>query len=444
MKSPVNPVFICLALLLASCQTTPTIQPTEPPGPSSTPKSAITSSATPDPRAKYEGECVFCFVGGSNKFEPVWDAAAKGFTYHSDDPREIITLDENFRVNKGENITFENKIVLIKPTRRKDIEIFGTLTIRNSYLIWQQTEYQQSRLRVKRGGSLVITDSFSFQGNQYWVNWEFEDGSTIQYDHFIGDPWTSIRGSVNYTAANLSTVKVTFFNDVHDSTVKILNAHHVWFELYPGEGIRSITFPAKRQWANWSINDLWPNTTIEVTDSYIYERDISIGNNTHITVQDVPSGFSLGWSVNKDSSGYVNCELKNLGEPGNDQGVFYEDTTWDLPCNNSSLTVKNSLLQTAWPVTSGYVHLKVYNSNLADTRNYGGNATMEIYNSSIGIVAAYNGGLVYVENSTIKDAIEIKDPHSFIYGYGVTGGFETLESDGGIYTELDQAGPPWK
>lgn len=450
-------LLICSAVLLASCQSSSLVQPTttnipNTSSPSSTSSSTATKTPspirtitpTPNPLAKYGGDCVFCFLNGQNKLEPIWDASVQGFTYRNDDPREKITIDENFKVNPDENFTFENKIILIKPTRRKDIEVFGTLTIKDSLLIWQQTEYQQTELRVKRGGTLIIENSYSFWGNQYWVNWTYEDGSTVKLDHFIGDPWTSIDGSVNYNASNYSTVKLTLFENLHDTTVHISDAHHVWFELFPPEGNYTISLPEKHQWANWEISDLWANTTIDIENSYIYERDVSISNNTHVTVQDTPSGFSLGWAISKESPGYVNCELENLGEPGNVEGIFYENKTWDLPCNNSSLTVVNSLLQRAWPVTWGYVHLKVSNSFLVDTRNYGAPATMEIYDSTIDIAAAYQGGKIYIENSPVKEAIEVKDSYSVIYGFGVSGGYELLETDGGTYIELDEIGSPWK
>jgi hypothetical protein len=398
---------------------------------------------TPDPRAKYEGDCVFCFLGNADPREPVWDSEVQGHTYHPDDPREIVVIDESLHIAAGQSVTFENQIVLIRPTQRKDIEVYGTLTIKDSLLIWQQTEYQQTRLRIMDGGKLIVENSFSFWGNQYWVNWEFEDGSTIYFDHFIGDPWCSISGSVDYTAVNLSTVKLTLGNDIHDATVHVSDAHHVWLEVFPPAGTHTIVFPDKREWADWHISDLWPNTDVGVHNSYIYERDISLSNDTHVTVQDTPSGFSMGWAISKEEPGYVDCELSGLGEPGNPDGVFYTDTTWDLPCNNSSLTIKDSLLQRAWPVTWGWVRLKVYDSFLVDVRNYGEPATMELYDSTIDIVAAYRGGRVYVEHSRIREAVEVKDPESIIYGFDVSGDFEILESDGGRYLELDGPGPPW-
>jgi len=439
-------VLIGLAALVLSCQPVNIAEPTntslpDPPTSTALPIPTQTESTL---LANYEGDCVFCFLKGENVHEPLWDPAIQGFKYREDDPREKVTIDETFKVAAGESVTFENKIVLVRPGQRKDIEVFGILTIKNSLLIWEQTEYQQTRLRVKKGGTLIIEDSYSFQGNPYWVNWEFESGSTVRFDHFVGDPWTSIRGAVKYTAINYSTVKMTLFNNIHNSTVEIADAHHIWFEVFPPEGTYTITFPANRQWSDWDLSDLWPYTTVRVTDSYIYERDISVGNNTHITIKDTPSGFSLGWSISKTNPEFVECELKGLGEPGNPAGVFYENTTWDLPCNNSSLTVVNSLLHEAWPVVRGYVHLKIYDSNLADPRNYEAPATMEIYRSSVGIIGAYNGGQVYLEDSPVQDAIEVKDPQSVIYGFGVSGPYELFESDGGTYMELEQPGPPWE
>ena len=419
---------------------TPSPTPTRTPSPTPT----HTPSPTPDPLARYEGECVFCFLDGRNPLEPVWDESTRGFTYQEGDPRKIVIIDESFHVPADESFVFDDKIILIRPTQRRDIEVYGTLTIRDSLMIWQQTEHQQTRLLIKYGGTLIIQDSFSFWGNQYWVNWDFEDGSTIHFDHFIGDPWCYMEGSVEYTAINLSTVKLTIGYDTHDTSVQISDAHHVWLELYPPEGTYTVTLPEKQEWADWNVPGFWPDTSVEVEHSYIYDRDIGVSNNTHITIQDTPSGFSLAWSIGKGTPEYVDCELRNLGEPGNASGVFYENRTWKLPCNNSSLTVENSLLQRAWPVTWGWVHLKVSDSFLVDIRNYGAPSTIEIHDSTIDIVAAYSGGRVYVENSPIRIAIEVKDPNSVIYGYGITGAYELLESDGGTYVELEVPGPPWQ
>lgn len=401
-----------------------------------------------NPLSKYEGDCVFCFVDGSDPSMPVWNDALQGFQPQPSDARKQTVLDENFSVPVGQTVTFENQILFIRPHQRRDIQVYGTLVIKNSLLIWEQTEHWQTRLQIKNGGKLSIENSYSFSGNQFWVNWVFEDGSTISFDHFIGDPWTSLWGTVNYTAINFSTVSLTIFGNVKNTSFKVSNAHHIWLELYPPAGNYVTTLPVKRQWADWTISDIWPGTVIAITNSYIYERDISIETDVHVTIKDTPSGFSLGWSISKDTPGYVDCELKGLGDPEKDQGVFYEEVTWDLPCNNSSLTVKNSLLQRAWPVTYGYIHLKVYNSNLVDPRNYGAPATYEIYNSTIDHVAAYNGGLVYVENSKIRFDVEVNGSNSIVYGYGISArnpgtNFAIMKESGGMYIELKSPRVPW-
>jgi hypothetical protein len=221
-------------------------------------------------------------------------------------------------------------------------------------------------------------------------------------------------------------VRLTIFSQTRDTRVQISEAHEVWFEIFPPEGTYTFTLPAKHEWADWTISDLWPNTTIEVHDSHIYERDISLNPNTHVTVQDTPSGFGLGWMIYKNSPGYVTCVLRDVGEPGSgtegkSDGKYYEEMTWDLPCVNSSLTVKNASLLKVWPGVWGHVHLKVFNSNLADTECGSSKCTLEIYGSTISEVYAEGGGRVYVEDSKISHYIDVRDKGSVIYGYGVTG-----------------------
>jgi hypothetical protein len=400
------------------------------------------------PLSKYEGDCIFCFVDGSDPSMPVWNDKLQGYEPQSGDTREQIVLVENFSVPAGQTVTFENKIIFIKPHQRRDIQVYGTLVINNSLLIWEQTEHQQTELRIKNGGKLSIENSYSFSGNQFWVNWDFEDGSTIYFDHFVGDPWTSLWGTVNYTAVHFSTVHVTIFGNVKNTSFKVSDAHSLYLELYPPAGNYVMTLPARHQWADWTIPDVWPGTDISVTHSYIYESDMSIDNDVHVTIIDTPSGFGLGWSISKDTPGYVDCELKGLGDPEKDEGVFYEDATWDLPCNNSSLTIKNSLLLRAWPVTYGYIHLKVYNSNLVDPRNYSAPATYEIYDSTIDHLAAYAGGLIYVENSKIRYDVEVNGSNSIVYSYGITArdpgtNIAIMQESGGKYIELKSPGVPW-
>lgn len=390
---------------------------------------------------QYQGDCAFCFLIGDPR-APVWSAERQGYIPSAQDTREQIVLDENFSVPAGEEVVFKNQIVWIRPQQRKDIDIYGKLIIQNSILLWDQTQHQQTRLNIQSGAELRIEDSFAFGANHYWLAWAYEDGSTVYLDHFVGNAWTTIHGSVNYTAINYSTVKLTLFDDTDDTDVYISNAHHVWLEMYPPAGDYEMTLPEKRRWADWNVTGIWPGTEVRVFDSYIYDRDISLSDDTHITVSDTPSGFGLGWAIHKDTPGFVDCELSSLGDPNVDTGVFYQDMVWDLPCINSSLTIRDSLLQRAWPIVWGNVHLRITDSNLVDPRNYGGPATIEISDSSIDHVASYAGGVIYLENVRIRYDIEVKGADSVVYGYQVAQRYddwnmEIIQVEGGAYIELE-------
>jgi hypothetical protein len=406
-----------------------------------TPDGQIVDSS---PLAKYEGPDDLAFLGEEGPLAPIPNPATAGYTYRPGDAKPIVTWDENYQVPAGANVTFDNKIIIVQPKERKDIHVFGTLTITNSLLIWQEPDDGYSWLRIEKGGVLIIKDSYSFRGGHDVASWDYEDGSTVKLDHFVGDAWTTIRGSVNYSAINYSTVDLTLLDVTHDAKVQVSNAHSVWFEIMPPAGTYTFTLPVKRQWADWTISNLWPKTTVEVHDSYIYERDIDLIPNSHVTVQDTPSGFGSGWSIYKDGPPYVTCELRNVGQPGtgNEEPKYYADVTWNLPCINSSLTLKNSGFERMWPHTWGFVHLKVYNSNLADTGS-ASNSTEEVYNSSIENISCYAGGHVYVENAQVPDFIDVTDAGSVVYGYGVTGTYQLLQSNGGAYVTLDKPGPPW-
>jgi hypothetical protein len=101
----------------------------------------------------------------------------------------------------------------------------------------------------------------------------------------------------------------------------------------------------------------------------------------------------------------------------------------------------------AFPFTNGNVHLRVYTSYLVDTRNYGGGATYEVYNSSIGLLSATAGGRMYVENSTLQQDIQVNGSGSTIYTYGLrtTSGSAPVvyQESGGKYVVLTLPGPPW-
>lgn len=445
------------SLLFASCTPVSTPVPFIPVTQTLSPTSTLTltptntrtpkPTLTPDPLAKYEGDCRFCFIDGSDPSMPVWNNGSQGYVPQQNDQREQIILDENFRVLAGQENTFENKIIWVRPKGTGEISIYGTLIIKDSLVLWDQTRFVQTELRVENGGILNIENSYVFSTNQFWVYWSFLDGSTIYLDHLIGQSNISIHGSVNYTATNYSTVHLSIFEDVHDTIVDVQDAHNVTLQIIPPTGEHQISFPPKGQWSNWEFSDMWPNTIVRIDHSYIYERDFSINNNTHITVHDVMDGFNIGWPIHKDNPGFITCEIRDLGDPKIDQGVYYEDMTWSLPCNNSSLRIINSVLQKAWPNAWGYVNLKVYDSNLATYTNWGSPTTIEIYDSTIDYVFAYGGGKVYIENSKIRYSIEVSGSGSQVHGYNIVKRDPTMyqiyELDGGKYLDVESPGPSW-
>jgi hypothetical protein len=404
--------------------------------------------APPTDRARYEGDCAFCWIDGSEPDMPIWSEEAAGWRPQSGDTRETVVLDETFFVRSGRSEAFRNRIVRIRPTAREDIVIYGTLRFEGCLILWDQTEHQQTRLRVKNGGRLEIVNSYSFSANGFWVNWEFEPGSTIRLDRFVGDAWTSVWAAVDYEAVNFSTVKMSIQNQTSGSNLRIRDAHHLWLEIIPPVGRRvDVALPPKRRWSDWPIGGIWPGTTIEIVDSYIYQRDISLSPGTHVTVRDTPDGFSFGWAVYRNEPGFVTCELDGLGDPTNDRGALYEHRTWSLPPMDASLTVIDSRVERAWPTAWGNVHLIVRDSNLADPRVWDGPATMEIYDSVVDHAAAYRGGRIYLENCEVRYDIEVKSRDAVVYAHNLRpspyGPIDILELDGGRYVELDEPGLPW-
>ena len=412
------------------------------------------ATVTVEPRSRYDLvlDNQWSFItGGSDSRMPVWDAARQGFVPAAGDTREQIVIDETFSVPAGEEVTWENKIVWVRPHARQNIAVLGTLTIRRSLVLWDQTEHQQTRLAVKAGGTLRIEGSYAFQSNAYQLNWEYEDGATVFLDHFQGDPWTSAHGDVDYTSVNGSTVRMSIFSTVNSASINIDDAHQVWLELLVPSGSHQLSLPRRYRWQSENLESVWPGTIVSVDNSFIFRNDVALDNDTQATIVGATDGVGVGWSFHHQGSTYVDCEIRDLGDPSHDEGVTYADKTWSVPCNNSSLTLKNSLLLPSWPNVYGSVHLKIYNSNLEDLRNFGSGAspfaTMEVYGSKMTLLSTTNGGLTYVENSTVKQDIQVNGAGSTVYGFGFTkvGGtpVTVTEESGGTYVSLATAGVPW-
>jgi hypothetical protein len=408
-----------------------------------------------EPRSRYERTLgtQWLFIDGSDARMPVWDVGRQGYVPQAGDRREQIVVDENFLVPAGSQVLWEDKIVWIRPKSQNNINISGRLVIRNSLVLWDQSQQQETRFDVKGGGTLRIENSYAFSSNPYWVNWEYEEGSTIVLDHYQGNPWTSMHGKVSYSAANGTTVTMSIFADVRDAPVTITDAASLWFELLLPSGTYQLSVPASYTWGNVQFPGIWTGTTIEASNSYVFRNDVALNNDVHATIFDSPSGVGVGWTIHQDNAAapYANCELRDLGSPGDDAGVLYSDKTWTLPCNNSSLRLRNTRLLNAWPNIFGAVHLKVFSSNLVDVRNYGSGGSAkpsyEIYNSSAQLFSATNGGLMYIENSTLTDDIQVNGQGSAIYSFGLRKKDGTQlhvsQENGGKYVVLPVAGPPW-
>jgi hypothetical protein len=338
----------------------------------------------------------------------------------------------------------------VKSTARADMGISGTLIIRNSLVLWEQTAHQQAQLVVRNGGTLRIEHSYVFSRNAYWVNWDYESGATVVLDHYQGNPWSSVHGQVSYTATNGSTVNLTLINDISAGAISVSDASSVWLELFLPSGTHELSVPAPLAWGDEQFTGLW-GASVHTTNSWVLQTDVTLTNGVHATVKDSPAGLGIGWTVSNSTSQYVDCELHDLGAPGVDAGVLYADKTWDLPCVDASLTFHNSRLLSAWPNTLGAVHLKVYTSNLADVRNYGSGGspkpTFEVYNSAVQLLSATAGGLLYVENSTIKDDVQVDGTGSKVYTFGLQklggGTITSTQSNGGQWIVQSTAGPPW-
>ena len=406
-------------------------------------------------RSKYEG-VEHSWVDGSEPDMPVWNNKAQGFRPQKADKRKQVVIDERFVVPKGKTKTFKNKIVWMRSKTNKEdhLEVYGTLRFINCLILWKQRTHKQNQLQIKKGGSLYIKDSYAFSGNQYWFEWDYEDGSKVELDNYVGDAWTTIDGAVKYTAKNFSSARITFFSATKNTRVVILNANTVAFEIFPPEGSKStITLPKVKRWTNWSLNSVWPKTKIIVKNSYLRARDVALENNVHLTVKNSTDGFGFGWTVSSgDKSKPVNCTIKNLGNP-NKRGTYYRKKVWRLPCNNSSLTIINSKLLASWPNIYGYGTLKIYRSYIDDLVNGGTDdysTKMEVYDSSVLFAKAQKGSRIYLHNVTIRDNADggIFADGSTIYGYKVRSGkaggkLKISKLNGGKYIKLTSPGPPW-
>lgn len=412
-------------------------------------------------RSQYETANPFDYIVSSeDPNAPQWNQSLNngngGYEPKAADKREIITLDKTFHVAAGEEQSFENKIIYISSANDPsddqihELIIEGSLTFKNCLLLWEQNVEEQLPFVVKGSGELNLTDSYAFSHEGSWIVWKFFDDSVINFDHFQGDPWTTITGQVSYSAVNYSTVHMTILNSTEGASVSVNQSHNVWLEIYPMPGDSTIELAKNAVWSDLNLDSMWSNTRFDITDSYIYEQDIALKPNVNLTVENATDGFGLGWEINNDSfdSSELNksCYLEGLGNP---DGRYSSEVTdakqWE--CGNSSLTLQNSRILTAWPALEDDVDLTVENSYLVDARTYGRNASKvglyTIKNSTAEAPMALSGGQMYLENVQIVKTLNVNGQDSLIQGYNVTSfdlstPYTLNESDGGRYQPLTQ------
>lgn len=407
---------------------------------------------TVEPRSRYERDRAtqWYFIDGSDPRMPAFDEQRGGSVPAPGDMREQIVVDETFTVPAGTETRWEDKIVWVRPKARANILVHGTLVIRNTLMLWDQTEHQQTRIDVQSGGTLHIENSYAFSSNRFWINWDYQDGATVYLNRFQGNPWTSAYGQIHYTAVNASVVTMSIFPKVLDSSIDLHDAAAVWLELILPTGTHDITLPPRYNWRDLDIPGIWPGTTIRGTNIWMFRSDVSLDNDVHATVRDVTTGMGVGWTFHSGTE-YIECELRGLGSPDAVGGVMYADESWDMPCNNSSLRLVNTRLLDSWPNIYGAVRMKLYDSYTIDLRNFGSGAaqkpTMEVYNSYVENLSVTNGGETYIENSVLKYDVQVNGTGSKVYSFGLRtldgSPVRFTEESGGRYIVLDAAGPPW-
>ena len=411
--------------------------------------------STNDDRAQYEMENPFDYIVASDDpYAPQWNQSLNngvgGYEPKLTDSREQIVLSpEQLNISVGESQSYENKIIYIRATDDQihDLNIEGSLSFKNCLLLWDQNVEEQLKFKVT--GQLDITDSYAFSHIGSWIAWDFLGDSVINFDHFQGTPWTTINGAVTYSAVNYSTVHMTILNFVNGANINVDQSHSIWLEMYPMSGNSTLELAKNHVWSDLNLDSMWLNTTFDITDSYIYEQDIALKQDVNLTVEDATDGFGLGWEINPESFDSSmpdhSCMLDGLGNPqGRDAAQVVDDKTWT--CGNSSLTLRNSKVTTAWPDLEGDVDLTVVNSYLVDPRMYGRDisplGTYTIKDSTAEAPMAISGGQMYLENVQILNTLNATGTNSLIQGYNVTS-FDTNtpytlnESNGGVYQELD-------
>jgi len=354
--------------------------------------------------------------------QPVW--TSNGLGPQSSDDREVIYLDEKFKVGRNETRVYENKVLhfKFKNKSQSSVDVSGNLIIKNSLIIWEQQYNQQNNLKVVSGGSLDINDSYAVSRGAVWWNWDYESGSTIRLSKFVSDVWTTALGSINYTAQNYTPVRLTLKNDIKNSVFNISNAPSVDLEIFvPVNQSMEVSLPPVDEWISFNLNAMYPNSKFEVTSSRIGRNDLTLSTGSKLTVHDSEDA-QFGFIFDNTNKSYAKCELIDFGTPHTFPSNKVVDKTWDLGCLGISLRLINSKPTRAWFAMWGSMEMVVKNSNLVDPSNLGCGAKLYIYNSSIDVIRnkemyCQKGAYTYLENTDVTESYDLAGSLSLIEIY---------------------------
>ena len=373
------------------------------------------------------------------------------------DDREIVNIDHNFKVLRGETVEFDSKIIIMSASNRlkKEMNIYGNLIIRNSILIWEQEYNQQVELVVKNGGSLRIVNSYADASGAGWWNWTYETGSKIYYERFHSAVWTTAAGSnIQYEANDFSWTRLTFLEGVNNSSFLINDALVLDLEIFtPKRSKISASVPPEGAVVDWELHNFYKNTTLDVNSSRATRIDLTLTEGTDLTLSDYDGG-NIGLIIDRTNKRRETCIIEGFGDPlAPEVGIRVEEKSWNFECIRSKLTLVNSRAVGIWPTIWGNVDLVVENSRLIDPGNLGCGANFIIRDSLVDLfrtrTGCDEGARSYIANSTVNQAVESSGSNVKVWLYntkilGHYTPYKTLETDGAKIIEVYQDKVPWR
>jgi len=329
------------------------------------------------------------------------------------------------------------------------------LEIRNSLIVWEQKFNQQVKLEVGQGGELSVVNSYGFASGPGWWNWEFLKGSTVNLDRAHIDVWTTASEQVDYLSQNYSVTRLTLFSEISNSRIIIRDSVQTDIEIFtPKRSKIDISVPSSGNEVNWNIDNFYPRTTIDVINSKIGRIDLTLTNNTDLTLRNYTDG-QIGLVIDPGQGRRRRCSIDGFGDPGSMSGIRVSKRTWNIDCNNSSVTFINSNVVAFWFAMWGNMDLEVANSRLIDPTNAGCGARLTVRNSTMDLLRTRsdcgqnNTGKSFVANSRIFQGVDASGNGANVWlfdteigggSYGQTG---LVQIDGGKIEVINSDIPPW-